>query len=204
LQLQESEAAMGAESFAGCATRELASGAQFTVWCLRTRLVCKRKGEDARPRIDHGFQVAGVPEAARDFDQIFDWLDGAATKPVAIGCFCCKQVSPDEAQVLSAVAAAQAGDRESCARLLGALLSPVAAHEAARAAMRLAHALNAVDLPVGVDRPRAAQSEPENVSQPANMSQPASRAQPARGTAAPDGDPHAWPAATAPGSAAVH
>jgi hypothetical protein len=186
LQLQESEAAMRAEIFAGSATKDLASGAQFTVWCLRTRLVCKRKGEDARPRIDHGFQVAGVPEAARDFDQIFDWLDGAATKPVAIGCFCCKQVSPDEAQVLSAVAAAQAGDRESCERLLGALLSPVAAHEATRAAMRLAHALNAVDLPVGLDRPRAHPAQPDGT------------------TAARPGDPHGWPAATAPGSAAVH
>jgi hypothetical protein len=80
--------AMRADAFQGCATKDLASGAQFTVWCLRTRLVCKRKGEDARPRIDHGFQVAGVPEAARDFDQIFDWLDGAAVRPVAIGCFC--------------------------------------------------------------------------------------------------------------------
>jgi hypothetical protein len=185
LQLQESEAAMGAEIFAGCATRDLASGAQFTVWCLRTRLVCKRKGEDARPRIDHGFEVAGVPEVARDFDQLFDWLDGAATKPVAIGCFCCKQVSPDEAQVLSAVAAAQGGDREHCARLLGALLSPVAAHEAARAAMRLASALAAVDLPVAVDRPRGAPT------------------QPAHGAARQD-EPHGWPAATAPGSAAVH
>jgi hypothetical protein len=185
LQLQESEAAMGAEIFAGCATRDLASGAQFTVWCLRTRLVCKRKGADARPRIDHGFEVAGVPEVARDFDQLFDWLDGAATKPVAIGCFCCKQVSPDEAQVLSAVAAAQAGDREHCARLLGALLSPVAAHEAARAAMRLASALNAVDLPVDLDRPRGAPEE---------------RA----GTRQTPAEPQGWPAATAPGSAAVH
>ena len=178
-------AAIGADAFAGCATRDLASGAQFAIWCLRTRLVCKRKGEDARPRIDHGFQVAGVPEAARDFDQIFDWLDGAAVKPVAIGCFCCKQVSPDEARVLSAIAAAQAGDRERCARLLGALLSPVAAHEATRAAMRLAHALNAVDLPVGVDRPRAAPAEPAQ-------------------SAASHGGPNGWPAATAPGSAAVH
>ncbi len=178
-------AAMGAEIFAGCATRDLASGAQFTVWALRTRLVCKRKGEDARSRIDHGFQVAGVPEAARDFDQLFDWLDGAATKPVAVGCFCCKQVSPDEARVLAALAAAQAGDRAGCERLLGALLSPVAAREAARATMRLAHALNAVALPVGVDRPRA---------DPARTAGDAARAHAQPG----------WPSATAPGSAAVH
>ncbi|MBK1670522.1 hypothetical protein CKO28_21085 [Rhodovibrio sodomensis] len=179
-------AAMHADAFQGCATRDLASGAQFTVWCLRTRLVCKRKGDDPRPRIDHGFQVADVPEAARDFDQIFDWLDGAAVRPVAIGCFCCKQVSPDEAQVLAALAAAQAGDRAGCERGLGSLLSAVAAHEATRAAMRLAHALNAVDLPVGVDRERAPRAA---VPKAAND---------------PPGTARSWPAATAPGSAAVH
>jgi hypothetical protein len=200
LQLHEGEAGMaaiGADAFAGSATRDLASGAQFTVWCLRTRLVCKRKGEDARPRIDHGFQVAGVPEAARDFDQIFDWLDGAATKPVAIGCFCCKQVSPDEAQVLAAVAAAQAGDRAGCERRLGGLLSRVAAHEAARAAMRLAHALNAVDLPVGLDRPRAGTARP--AADAAHGAEPGA----AYGSEH-RAEPQGWPAATAPGSAAVH
>ncbi|MBK1696178.1 hypothetical protein [Rhodovibrio salinarum] len=170
-------AAMHAAAFEASLTKDLASGAQFTVWCLRTRLVCKRKGEDARARIDHGFQVAGVPEVARDFDQIFDWLDGAAVKPVAIGCFCCKQVSPDEAQVLAAVAAAQDGDRSGCEQLLRSLLSPVAAREATRAAMRLAHALSQVELPVAIDQPQAL---------------------------APTASPHDWPAATAPGSAAVH
>ena len=182
-------AAIGAAAFDGSATRELLSGAQFCLWALRTRLVCKRKGEDPRPRIDHGFQLAGVPAAAREFDQIFDWLDGAAVKPVAVGCFCCKQVSPDEARVLAALAAAQAGDRTGCERLLGALLSPVAAREAARAAMRLAHALNAIALPVGVDRPRDS---------------PGRAAPTGQRTGDPAGTPDGWPAATAPGSAAVH
>jgi hypothetical protein len=164
--------------------RDLSSGAQVCVWALRTRLVCKRKAEDPRPRIDHGFQLAGVPEAARDFDQLFDWLDGAATQPVAIGCFCCKQVSPDEACVLAALAAAQAGDANHAQAQLGRLLSPVAAHEATRAAVRLAGALARVELPV----------------EPAGR--PATADAAGGGDAALAGTP--GPAPNAPGSTAVH
>jgi hypothetical protein len=168
-----------AEAFEACLTRDLASGAQFAVWCLRTRLVCKHKGWDARPRIDHGFQVAGAPEAARDLDQLFDWLDGAAIRPVAIGCFCTKRVSPDEAQVLAALAAAQAGDAPGCEAVLRGLLSPVAAREAGRAARRLAYALSGAALPVAIDRPAAREADPDMAHT-------------------------GWAAATAPGSAAVH
>jgi hypothetical protein len=51
--------------------------------------------------------------------------------------------------------------------------------------MRLAHALNAVELPVRRERAPA---------RPVASIGPAAR----------PGDTHAWPAATAPGSAAVH
>jgi hypothetical protein len=121
----------------------------FALWCLRERLA-RMQGRDGAPeRLDEGFALAGLQAARPQFERLFAWLTGTASRPIRLGAPTCGVVSRDEALLLAALAAFQRGEAGSGELLLGCFMPRVACLHAATAGSAFAVALSAAELPIG-------------------------------------------------------
>jgi hypothetical protein len=139
---------MPVSDFEGRPLGELSSGAQFALWALRTRVECLKTGEAPHRRLGHGFDLAGLQPALRAFEQLFEWLTRSAHRNIYLGCPKCRRASEDESLLLGALAAFQAGDTASGEILLGSFMPRTACLNAAQAALQLARAMAAAELPI--------------------------------------------------------
>jgi hypothetical protein len=145
---------MPVSDFEGRPLAELSSGAQFALWALRTRVHCMKTGDAPNQRLGHGFELAGLQPSLRSFEQLFEWLTRSAHRNIYLGCPKCRRVSEDESLLLGALAAFQEGDSASGEILLGSFMPRTACLNAAQAALQLARAMAAADLPIAA-RPEA-------------------------------------------------
>ncbi|MES1152723.1 MAG: hypothetical protein ABUL54_12545 [Dongia sp.] len=81
--------------------------AQFAVSALRAWVQAFKSGESFDAVTHHGFTRFGLQAAARALDGAMTVLAASASRPIDIRCVNCRYLSPDEAILLDAVAAAQ-------------------------------------------------------------------------------------------------
>jgi len=82
--------------------------AQFVVWALRAWVQAFKSSESFDAVTHHGFTRFGLQASARALDGAMTVLAASASRPIDIRCINCRYLSPDEAILLDAVAAAQA------------------------------------------------------------------------------------------------
>jgi len=82
--------------------------AQFVVWALRAWVQAFKSSESFDAVTHHGFTRFGLQASARALDGAMTVLAASASRPIDIRCVNCRYLSPDEAILLDAVAAAQA------------------------------------------------------------------------------------------------
>ena len=151
---------MSSGRFSDRRVAELASGAQFVLWCLRARVDCRRSGQDPAERLARAFRIAHMPGWEEPFERIFRWLDTTAVCTVRVGCLRCARVTPEEAALLGALSAFQACDAATGEGQMAELLPPAAARSSALTVQSLAQALNAAELPVTLQAEAGAASQP--------------------------------------------
>lgn len=98
----EADALVGPLDLAG-----LDFAAQFVVWALRAWVQAFKSGESFDAVTHHGFARFGLQASALALDCAMTVLATSAARPIDIRCVHCRNVSPDEAILLDAVAAAQ-------------------------------------------------------------------------------------------------
>ena len=81
--------------------------AQFVVWALRAWVQAFKSRESFDAVTQHGFTRFGLQPSALALDGAMTVLAASASRPIDIRCVNCRYVSPDEAILLDAVAAAQ-------------------------------------------------------------------------------------------------
>ncbi|MBK1698518.1 hypothetical protein [Rhodovibrio salinarum] len=150
---------MTSTAFENRETADLSSGGMFALWCLRKRVYCLKQGEDPQENLGHGFELAGIRSAMRDFEVLFKWLAQNATRPIQLGDLKCGRVSPDEGLLLAALAAFQRQDAASGRLLLGCFMPRVACLHAAPTAAKFASALTQAELPIDLVEPQACVTE---------------------------------------------
>jgi hypothetical protein len=82
--------------------------AQFLVWALRAWVQAFKSSESFDAVTHHGFTRFGLQASALALDGAMTVLAASASRPIDIRCLNCRYLSPDEAILLDAVAAAQA------------------------------------------------------------------------------------------------
>ncbi len=82
--------------------------AQFVVWALRAWVQAFKSSESFDAVTHHGFTRFGLQASATALDGAMTVLAAAASRAIDIRCLNCRFLSPDEAILLDAVAAAQA------------------------------------------------------------------------------------------------
>jgi hypothetical protein len=82
--------------------------AQFLVWALRAWVQAFKASESFDDVTHHGFTRFGLQASALALDGAMTVLAASASRPIDIRCLNCRYLSPDEAILLDAVAAAQA------------------------------------------------------------------------------------------------
>jgi hypothetical protein len=82
--------------------------AQFLVWALRAWVQAFKSSESFDAVTHHGFTRFGLQASATALDGAMTVLAASASRPIDIRCINCRYLSPDEAILLDAVAAAQA------------------------------------------------------------------------------------------------
>ena len=81
--------------------------AQFVVWALRAWVQAFKSSESFDAVTHHGFTRFGLQASALALDGAMTVLAASASRPIDIRCVNCRYLSPDEAILLDAVAAAQ-------------------------------------------------------------------------------------------------
>jgi hypothetical protein len=81
--------------------------AQFVVWALRAWVQAFKASESFDAVTHHGFTRFGLQASALALDGAMTVLAASASRPIDIRCINCRYLSPDEAILLDAVAAAQ-------------------------------------------------------------------------------------------------
>jgi hypothetical protein len=81
--------------------------AQFLVWALRAWVHAFKSSESFDAVTHHGFTRFGLQAAALALEGAMTVLAASASRPIDIRCINCRYLSPDEAILLDAVAAAQ-------------------------------------------------------------------------------------------------
>jgi hypothetical protein len=81
--------------------------AQFLVWALRAWVQAFKSSESFDAVTHHGFRHFGLQASALALDGAMTVLAASASRPIDIRCISCRYLSPDEATLLDAVAAAQ-------------------------------------------------------------------------------------------------
>ena len=92
-------------------TREIGAlrfSAQFLVWSVRNWVQAFKARSDFDVVTGGTFERFGLAAAASALDRMMTVLAAAATRPIDIRCLRCRYLSPDEALLMEAVAAAQA------------------------------------------------------------------------------------------------
>ncbi len=82
--------------------------AQFVVWALRAWVQAFKSRGSFDAVAHHGFTRFGLQASALALDGAMTVLAASASRPIDIRCIHCRYLSPDEATLLDAVAAAQA------------------------------------------------------------------------------------------------
>jgi hypothetical protein len=82
--------------------------AQFLVWALRAWVQAFKSSESFDAVTHQGFTRFGLQASALALDGVMTVLAASASRPIDIRCINCRYLSPDEAILLDAVAAAQA------------------------------------------------------------------------------------------------
>jgi hypothetical protein len=77
-----------------------------------------RRRQDPLPRLRHGMDLAGIPDAAASMDALMSITAREAQRPPAIHGPCCDCLSLDETHLLHAASLAQAGDSGRAERVL--------------------------------------------------------------------------------------
>jgi len=81
---------------------------QFLVWALRAWVQAFKSSDSFDAVTQHGFTRFGLQASALALDGAMTVLAASASRPIDIRCLHCRYLSPDEAILLEAVAAAQA------------------------------------------------------------------------------------------------
>jgi hypothetical protein len=81
--------------------------AQFMVWAMRAWVQAFKSGEAFESVTHQGFTRFGLQASATALDGAMTVLAASANRPIDIRCIHCRYLSPDEAILLDAVAAAQ-------------------------------------------------------------------------------------------------
>ncbi len=91
-------------------TADLDPAESVLLLAIRWWVESYRSGDDPVPRLCRGLEAAGLADAAFPIDGLMMVLARTVTRPVAIHCPKCPQVSPDETHLLRAVGLAQADE----------------------------------------------------------------------------------------------
>ncbi|WP_147385761.1 hypothetical protein [Oleomonas cavernae] len=116
--------------------QDLRFAGQLALWSLRQGLALLKGDSDTRHLIEEAFAVAEVPRALAPLEAFLRIVAAGALRPVELRSPLVVALGHDEAVILRALAACQAGEPGLAGAVLGALLPPSAARAAAAA---LAH-----------------------------------------------------------------
>ncbi len=110
---------------------------QALLWCMRVWVAGLRQPIEAGPRIQDMMTQLGAPDAAPFFEGMMFALQHGATRQLAVGCVCWRQVSDDERMLLEMLGLAQACRLFEALLMFRGFLTP----EGARAALHSAEQL---------------------------------------------------------------
>ena len=124
----------------------LGFAAQFLVWALRSWVGAFKANQDFAVLTEHAFARFGLAQSAASIDAAMTIVAASASRSIDIRCIKCRFLSPDEAIVIDAVAAIQAGIHLSAYSGLNKLMPMAAVRSAFPHLMDLAGDLAAARL----------------------------------------------------------
>jgi hypothetical protein len=120
--------------------------AQLTVWAVRSWVQAFKAGQSFDDVTDQTFTRFGLSRSALAMDSLMTVLAASATRSIDIRCVRCRLLSPDEALLIDAMAAAQSGGFFGATVALRRLMPGTAARAALPHLVDLARDLGAAGM----------------------------------------------------------
>lgn len=128
---------------------------QLLIWSLRLWVRAAKQETSALPMLEHGFELAGLGDAAEPLDQVMTMIAVSSRITIDIRCVPCRTVSRDEERLLAHFADTRSGTSGPLAvwlppTSLRACRAPSAAvtHSFAAAGLALSQDLDPDTLPI--------------------------------------------------------
>lgn len=137
------------------AVGQLDPGERLLVWSMRNWVLARSRGRCPCTALGPAFLTWGIGELLSDFNTTMLVLNGESQASLCFGAVCCREVSDDEARLLTLFDAARNGNEPMVRRLADQLVQPQAVWHLATAVERVTTLLS--DAPALWDAPRAAE-----------------------------------------------